>query len=70
MRSVRFIWFVSRISLVRFKQMHKTFPHEQAGPGDFFSILLKHEFKAEGPQMDKGMICPVNGGIEIAGNRT
>ena len=34
---------------------------------DFFSILqLKHEFDADGPQVDIGMICPLDGEVKIA----
>ena len=36
---------------------------------DFFSILLKHEFDADSPQMNVGMVCPVDGGVKIPGNR-
>src|SRR2546426_2702666 len=36
---------------------------------DFFSILLKHEFDADSPQMNIGMVCPVDGGVKIPGNR-
>ena len=36
---------------------------------DFFSILLKHELDTDGPQVDIGMVCPVDGGVQISGNR-
>src|SRR6266850_2196110 len=35
---------------------------------DFFSILLKHEFDADSPQMNIGMVCPIDGGVNIPGN--
>ena len=33
------------------------------------SLSSKHEFETDGPQMDIGMVCPINGGVEIADNR-
>ena len=33
---------------------------------DFFSILqLKQEFDADRPEMDIGMVCPIDGGVKI-----
>ena len=32
-------------------------------------LSSKHEFDADGPQMNIGMVCPINGGVEITGNR-
>ena len=37
---------------------------------DFPTLLqLKHEFDADSPQMDIGMVCPIDGGVKIPGNR-
>ena len=36
---------------------------------DFFSLLLKHELDADGPQVNIGVVGPVDGGVQIPGNR-
>jgi hypothetical protein len=51
------------------KQDKPNKPNEQERRADFFSILLKYEFDAEGPQMDIGLVCPIDGGVKIPGNR-
>ena len=36
----------------------------------FYSILqLKHEFDADRPQMNIGIVCPIDGGVKVPSNR-